>query len=263
VREFFLASGTLWQRELVRFFRQPSRVVGALGPPVLFWFLIGSGLGSSFQLAPETCPVGTMPVNYMQYFFPGTIILIVLFTAIFSTISIIEDRHEGFLQSVMVAPISRGSLVLGKIAGGTSLAFIQAVMFLCFSPLVGITIHPLSLLYLLAMLLLISFGLTGLGFVIAWQLDSTQGFHAIMNLVLIPMWLLSGALFPISGAPYWLRMVMRANPLTYGVAALSESFLVHGLPLQTGLASPATCLGVTLVFGLITYGLCVLSTAKS
>jgi len=127
--------------------------------------------------------------------------LIVLFTAIFSTISIIEDRHEGFLQSVLVAPISRGALVLGKIAGGTTLAFIQGVLFLCFCPLVGITIHPVSVLYLLLVLLLISFGLTGLGFVLAWRLDSIQGFHAIMNLFLIPLWLLSGALFPSPAPP--------------------------------------------------------------
>jgi ABC-2 type transport system permease protein len=254
MKHFFLAAGTLWQRELVRFFRQRSRVVGALGPPVLFWFLIGSGLGGSFQFSS---------VNYMQYFFPGTVTLIVLFTAIFSTISIIEDRHEGFLQSVLVAPISRSAVVLGKIAGGTTLAFIQGFVFLCFAPLVGITIHPLSFFYLLTMLLLISFGLTGLGFVIAWQLDSTQGFHAIMNLVLIPMWLLSGALFPISGAPFWLRVVMRVNPLSYGVAALSESFLIHGQPLQMGMASPALCLGVTVGFGLLMYLLSVVSTSKS
>src|SRR5712691_8294077 len=148
---FFLTAGTLWQRELVRFFRQRSRVLGALGPPILFWFLIGSGLGRSFQLSPMTTP--GPHVTYLQYFFPGTITLIVLFTAIFSTISIIEDRHEGFLQSVLVAPISRSSVVLGKIAGGTTLAFIQGFIFLCFCPLVGITVHPLSFLYLLTMLL--------------------------------------------------------------------------------------------------------------
>src|SRR5580692_10257503 len=99
MRALFLSAGTLWQRELVRFFRQRSRVVGALGPPVLFWFLIGSGLGGSFRLA--ALPAGVEGANYLQYFFPGTITLIVLFTAIFSTISIIEDRHEGFLQSVL------------------------------------------------------------------------------------------------------------------------------------------------------------------
>jgi ABC-2 type transport system permease protein len=259
---FFLAAGTLWQRELVRFFRQRSRVVGALGPPILFWFLIGSGLGASFQFAPMSSLAANPQVTYLQYFFPGTITLIVLFTAIFSTISIIEDRHEGFLQSVLVAPIPRASVVLGKIAGGTTLAFVQGLIFLCFAPMVGIRIHFLPFLYLLMMLLLISFGLTGLGFVIAWQLDSTQGFHAIMNLVLIPMWLLSGALFPMSGAPHWLQRVMHANPLTYGVAALSESFLIHGQPLQMGVASPKLCLEVTIAFGVITYLASVISASK-
>ncbi len=262
MKNFLLAAGTLWQRELVRFFRQRSRVVGALGPPVLFWFLIGSGLGNNFQLASVTGAPAMTQVNYMQYFFPGTIILIVLFTAIFSTISIIEDRHEGFLQSVLVAPVSRASIVLGKIAGGTTLAFIQGVIFLCFCPLVGISVGFVPLLRLLATLLLISFGLTGLGFVIAWQLDSTQGFHAIMNLVLIPMWLLSGALFPIATAPTWLRAIMRLNPLSYGVAALSESFRVHSVPLQSGLATPTQCLEVTLAFGLIMYALSVFSTRR-
>src|SRR5207248_1002566 len=148
-----------------------SRVVGALAPPILFWFLIGSGLGHSFQPAPLSA--SGPHVNYMQYFFPGTILLIVLFTAIFSTISIIEDRHEGFLQSVLVAPVSRGSVVLGKIAGGTTLAFLQGVLFLCFCPLVGISMRPAGALYVLLVLLVISFGLTGLGFLIAWRLDST------------------------------------------------------------------------------------------
>src|ERR1700687_1935031 len=139
MRTFFLAAYTLWQRELVRFIRQRSRVVGALAPPILFWFLIGSGLGASFRL-PGLPAASEAGVSFMQYFFPGTVTLIVLFTALFSTISIIEDRHEGFLQSVLVAPLSRQSLVLGKIAGGTTLAFGQGLIFLCFAPLVGISV---------------------------------------------------------------------------------------------------------------------------
>src|ERR1039457_3571027 len=135
MRSFLLASGTLWQREIVRFSRQRSRVIGALAPPVLFWFLIGSGLGDSFK---TTRALVTTDVNYLQYFFPGTITLIVLFTAIFSTISVIEDRHEGFLQSVLGAPLSRLTLVLGKILGGTTLAFGQAVLFLLLAPTAGI-----------------------------------------------------------------------------------------------------------------------------
>ncbi len=245
---FWLPAITLWKREMVRFFRQRSRVIGAVAPPILFWFLIGSGLGASFRLPGMTLTSGATDVTYLQYFFPGTVVLIVLFTAIFSTISIIEDRHEGFLQSVLVAPVPRSSIVLGKIAGGTSLAFAQAVFFLALAPVAGLSVHWKGLLFLLVLLLIIAFGLTGLGFFLAWRLDSTQGFHAIMNLLLIPMWLLSGTLFPVSGAPLWLRLVMRINPLTYGVDALRGMLLIHGQPLQSSLASPWTCLGISLLF---------------
>src|SRR5204863_9810294 len=147
MRHFLLASGTLWKREMVRFARQRSRVIGALGPPIVFWFLIGSGLGGSFRWAMLSGLDGGS-ANYLQYFFPGTITLIVLFTAIFSTISIIEDRHEGFLQSVLVAPVSRGSIVMGKILGGTALAFSQGLIFLCLAPWVGFSIHWMSLPFL-------------------------------------------------------------------------------------------------------------------
>ena len=254
---FWLPAITLWKREMVRFFRQRSRVVGAIVPPILFWFLIGSGLGASFHLPGMPTLMDGTDVTYLQYFFPGTVVLIVLFTAIFSTISIIEDRHEGFLQSVLVAPVPRSAIVLGKIAGGTSLAFAQAVLFLALAPVAGLSVHWRGLIFLLVLLLIISFGLTGLGFFLAWKLDSTQGFHAIMNLLLIPMWLLSGTLFPVSGAPFWLRLIMRINPLTYGVDALREMLLVHGQPLQTNLASPWTCLAISIVFSGVMFAVSV------
>jgi ABC-2 type transport system permease protein len=247
---FLLATGTLWQREIVRFLRQRSRVIGALAPPVLFWFLIGSGLGESFK---TTRALVTTDVNYLQYFFPGTVTLIVLFTAIFSTISVIEDRHEGFLQSVLVAPLSRLTLVLGKILGGTTLAFGQAVLFLLLAPVAGIHVPLASVPLLLLNLLIISFGLTGLGFLLAWKLDSTQGFHAIMNLLLIPMWLLSGALFPAEGAARWIRVVMSLNPLTYGLESLQHHLLVNGRPLVAGGASDLPGFFVSLGFSSIMF----------
>ena len=185
---FFLASYTLWLREVVRFLRQPSRILGALGSPFLFWILIGSGIGRSFQ-SP-----GGGPPGYLAYFYPGTLLLIIFFTAIFSTISVIEDRREGFLQSVLVAPVPRSSLVFGKILGGTTLAFIEAALFLCFAPMVGIHLSLSVLIKTSAVLLLNGFVMTGLGFLIAWQFDSNQGFHAVMNLFLMPLWILSGAL---------------------------------------------------------------------
>jgi ABC-2 type transport system permease protein len=167
-------------------------------------------------------------MNYLEYFFPGTIVLIVLFTSIFSTMSIIEDRKEGFLQSVIVAPVSGVYIAMGKILGGTALSLIQATILLLIAPFLGIQFSILSLLLIFLVLFIIAFGLTGLGFLIAWRMDSTQGFHAIMNLFLIPLWLLSGALFPASGAAGWLGTVMQLNPLSYGIASLRQALYLDG-----------------------------------
>lgn len=161
--------------------------------------------------------------SYLKFFFPGTVLMILLFTAIFSTISIIEDRREGFLQSVLVAPVSRMSIVLGKLLGGTILAFIQGVIFFALAPLVGLHLTASGFVAGLAMMFLIAFALTGLGFCIAWRMSSTQGFHAIMNLFLMPLWFLSGALFTPQTAWGGLRWVMRVNPLSYGLAGLQRA----------------------------------------
>jgi ABC-2 type transport system permease protein len=249
---FFLAVWTLCWRELVRFYRQRNRVIGALGSPLVFWLLIGSGLsgvGSSFR--PHAAHEGMTAIEYL---YPGTMALVLLFTAIFSTISIIEDRREGFLQAVLVAPISRMSLVAGKILGGTLLAVSQGVIFLLLAPLAGIWPQPVALMETLVVMFAVSFGLTGLGFCIAWRMDSTQGFHAILNLFLIPMWLLSGALFPASGAPVWLRGVMAVNPLTYGVDALRHGLYV-GRPGFEGGPPLWVSLGVVVFFALFMLGL--------
>lgn len=213
-----LCAFSLWTREMKRFYRQPSRVVGALASPVMFWLLIGSGIGRSFQDGS-----GAQSQTYLEYFFPGTVMMILLFTAIFSTISLIEDRREGFLQSVLVAPVSRLSIALGKILGGTSLAVIQAALFLLIAPFLGIRLPLSGWGIVAAALLLNGFAMTALGFLIAWRMNSIQGFHAIMNILLMPLWFLSGALFPAEGAPFWLRLVMKMNPLTYGMAALRRA----------------------------------------
>lgn len=214
--EILLPAFTLWLREIVRFYRQRSRVVGVIASPILFWVAIGSGFGTSFRSGAN----GNQ--NYLEYFYPGALIMIVLFTSIFTMMSVIEDRKEGFLLSVLVAPVSRSAIVLGKVLGGTTLSTIQGLIFLVFSPLVGVHIGLADFGLIVLTIFLVSFALTALGFAIAWPMDSTQAFHAIINLFLIPLWLLSGALFPISGASVWLRGLMRINPLTYGVEALRQ-----------------------------------------
>ncbi len=225
------ASATLWQREMVRFFRQRNRVVGALATPIVFWVLLGSGLDRTFvSSAPGTVPQATG--GYLQYFFPGTVVLILLFTAIFSTISVIEDRREGFLQAVLVAPIPRLSIVLGKVLGGASIATVQGVLFLLIWPIVGNWPGVVWMVAALVAMFVLAVGLTALGLCIAWPMDSTAGFHAVMNLFLVPMWFLSGAVFPVDTAPPWLRVVMWVNPLTYGHAVFAH--LITGGNARTG-----------------------------
>lgn len=232
------AALALARREVVRFLRQPSRIVGAFAPPLLAWLLLGAGFGSSFR-----APGGAA---YLSWFFPGTIVLVVLFAAIFSTISVIEDRREGFLQAVVVAPVSPFSVAFGKIAGGTLLALAQGGTLLALAPLLGAAPHAAALLPALLVLALLALALTGLGLAIAWMLESTQGFHAIMNLFLIPMWFLSGSFFPAEGAPSWLRAAMAVNPLTYGVASLRRALD----PSAAGLPSAGAAFAVTLAFAL-------------
>ncbi len=208
----------LWYREIVKFVRDRSRVIGALLQPLGFWILLGFGFGGTFQMpgAAES----NLP--YLEYLFPGIVALILLFTAIFSTISVVEDRQKGFLQAALVAPASRVSIVLGNVLGGATLAVAQALLFLLLAPLVGLTpsILGIAIIFLGALLTAVAF--TALGFIMAWRLDTTRGFHAVMNLVLMPMWFLSGAVFPAEGAPAALRLIMHLNPAFYGVSALRD-----------------------------------------
>jgi ABC-2 type transport system permease protein len=210
-----LGAATLWWREITRFRRQRSRVIGSFLQPLVFWLLLGAGLKASFK--PAGMPPG---MNYFQYLYPGFIVLVLLFTAIFATISTVEDRREGFLQGVLVAPISRSAVVMGQALGGTTLAWIPSCIFLVLAPLAGISLSASAIVIAALMMMVIAFALTCIGLIIAWRIESTQGFHAIMNLILIPIWLLSGAFWPLSGAPSALGWLMRINPLTYGVAAL-------------------------------------------
>ncbi|WP_153555845.1 ABC transporter permease [Roseimaritima sediminicola] len=215
------AAWMLARREWVRFFRQKNRVVAAIVQPLLFWLLFGTGLRGSFEAAGGQ--------DFLQFFLPGTVALIVLFTAIFATISVIEDRREGFMQAVLVAPVGRWPVLIGKVVGGGAIAWAQAAIFLALVYAFGTAPLTASVLPLMLLLAVLALAMCGLGMIVAWPMDSTQGFHAIMMLGLMPMWLLSGAFFPVpvgtAEAPLgWgqaaLGWVMRANPLTYGLTEM-------------------------------------------
>lgn len=223
-----LPAATLWQRELVRFWRQKSRVMGVVASPLVFWLFLGYGS------------------NDLAKFYSGALVLTVMFSSIFSTISIIEDRREGFLLSMMVSPAPRTSLVLGKILGSATLAWIQGMLFLLFAPLAGFHIGAGELMTLALDIFLIAFTLTGFGFTMAWKMESTSGFHAIMNLVLFPMWIVSGAIFPMATAHGWIKWLMWINPMTYCVSLLNGTLRVPN-------ATPNewTSLAITGAFGLL------------
>ena len=242
----FLPAVSLWWREVVRFYRQKTRVVGVIASPIVFWIVIGSGFGTSFRSANAS---GGQ--HYLEFFFPGALTMIVLFTSIFTMMSVIEDRNEGFLLSVLVAPVHRSSIVLGKVLGGATLATLQGLIFLAFAPFLGVRFGLITFLLILLTIFLISFALTALGFIVAWPMDSTAAFHGIINLFLIPLWLLSGSLFPIAGASAWIRALMHANPLTYGTEALRTLLF----PDAQGTMSFATSFTVLVAFGLIMFAL--------
>ena len=226
-KTFWLPVATLWWRELIRFWREKARVLGFVGSPLVFWLIIGAGFGD------------------MAFFFPGALTLTVMFSAVFSTMSLIEDRREGFLLSMLVSPAPRSSMVLGKTLGSATLAWVQGLIFMLFGPLTGVRLGWLTLIEAVGVVFLISLTFTLLGFLMAWQMDSTQGFHAVMNLVLVPLWMVSGALFPAASARGWMRVVMMLNPLTYSLAALRRLLApraASGTPeLATSLAITAAC----------------------
>lgn len=259
----WLAVFTLTRREWVRFIRQRNRVFGAIGQPLIFWLLFGAGLGPSFEL-----PGTSGGLTYREYFFPGTLVLILLFTAIFATISVIEDRREGFLQSVLVAPIPRWAMVFGKVLGGSLIALAQGLLFLLLGLTLGIRLSLVSLVLSTGFMLLVALALVSLGLVIAWQLESTQGFHAIMSVFLIPMWLLSGAFFPPGND--WLGWLIRLNPLTYGVAGLRRLLYWGAEPARQAAALPVNlpsmqvCLSVTIVFaGVLFFAACLIAGRRT
>ncbi len=205
----------IWLRELKLFVREPTRLIGMVGQPLLYLLIVAQGIASGMTLneAPPR-------VNYLLFIYPGIIGMSVLFTSMFSAISIIWDREFGFLKEVLVSPAPRWAVALGKILGGATVATLQAVILLGLSPVAGVIPSPTMVLGVLLLCFLLSCALTGLGVAIAANMRSMQGFQMISNFLIMPMYFLSGAMFQLKTAPAWMRPLMRVDPLTYGVAAM-------------------------------------------
>ncbi len=205
-------------RDLKKFWRERSRLLGGIARPILWLLILGSSLKPAISSSSLGITNGT--VDYIQYIFPGVIALTLVFAALQSATSIIWDREFGFLKEVMAAPVSRLSIIIGKSLGGATQATLQGIITLAFAPLIGVWLPILSLVELVIMMFLVSFALTALGVVIASRMTSFEGFGTISNFVVMPMYFLSGAIYPTASAPAWIRPLIIINPLSYGVDAL-------------------------------------------
>jgi ABC-2 type transport system permease protein len=206
---------TIWLREFKAFMRERSRIVAMIGQPLLYLLIVGQGIASGLSL--KSAPGG---IGYLLFMYPGILGMSVLFTSIFSGISIIWDREFGFLREVLVAPVPRWAVAFGKILGGATVAIAQSLILIALAPFIGVGLSLAIVLQLLMMCFLISIAVTGLGVVIAASMRSMQGFQMLMNFLVMPLYFLSGAMFPVSSAPAWMKTLMTLDPLTYGVDGL-------------------------------------------
>ncbi len=238
---------TVWYRDVLRFVRDRTRVATSLAQPLLFLFVFGSGL------APVMSGLGGGNLNFIQFMFPGILGMTVLFTAIFSAVSIVWDREFGFLKEVTVAPVSRTAVALGKVAGGSTVAMFQALIVLILAPFVGVTLSLSQIVVLIGLMLLLAAVMTSFGIVVAARQQTMEGFQMIMQFLLMPMFFLSGALFPLRGVPLWMSLLAKVDPVTYGVDPLRQVALSESVPQEVlralSLYPIATDVVVMLVLG--------------
>ena len=257
----------IWYRDLLRFWRDRWRLVASLSQPLLFLVVFGSGLSSSLQ---GGATFGAGRLSYIQFMYPGIIGMAILFTAIFGAMSIVWDREFGFLKEVLVAPIDRSAVAIGKALGGTTQAMIQGLILLILAPFVGVKLSLLTVLTMIPLAAVMAFGLSSLGVALASSMKSMQGFQVVINFLMMPMFFLSGALFPLSGLPGWMTVLTRVDPASYGIdplrrVVLSESGLSSAVIDKLGLTINGQVLpiplevGIMLAFGIVMLAIAVIS----
>jgi ABC-2 type transport system permease protein len=233
---------TIWLRETKTFAREKTRVLGMIGQPLLYLAVLGQGINSAVTLNANG------GINYLTFMYPGIIGMSILFTSIFSAVSIIWDREFGFLKEVLVAPVPRWAVALGKAFGGATIAIAQATILILMAPMIGVRLSATMIIEMWFLAFLIGVALTSLGIAIAARMTSMQGFQMIMNFLVMPLYFLSGAMFPLSTAPSWMKALMLVDPLTYCVDGLRNIIFsnaaIQGSGLGQTIAETASRVGL-------------------
>ena len=220
----------VWYRDLLRYWRDRVRAVVGLAQPLLFLVVFGAGLGSSLGGSFGGGANGGASLSYAQFVYPGVVGMAVLFSAIFGAMSIVWDREFGFLKEILVAPIDRSAVAIGKALGGATQAMFQGVILLVLAPVIGVTLDLGTVLLLLPFLFILAFALSAMGVALASRMKSMQGFQIVMNFLMMPMFFLSGSLFPLTGVPDWMAVLGRLDPVTYGMDPIRRIVLGATLP---------------------------------
>jgi ABC-2 type transport system permease protein len=265
----------IWYRDLLRFWRDRWRLIASLAQPLLFLIVFGTGLSSSLRGAGGGFGGGPGGggLEYIQYIYPGIMGMAVLFTAIFSAMSIVWDREFGFLKEVLVAPINRAAVAVGKTLGGATQAMIQGLLLLALAPIAGVRLSVLSVVELVPLVFILAFTLSALGVMVASRMRSIQGFQVVMNFLVMPFFFLSGALFPLNGLPFWMTVLTRLDPVSYGIDPIRRTVLSGagipnsaldrlGLTLFGHVLSPLTEAAIILAFGLLMLGVAIRNFQK-
>jgi len=213
----------VWRRELIRFSRNRLRILTSLAQPILFLFVLGTGLSSLISRGAATGD----GASFKTFMFPGVVAMTVLFTATFSAVSIVWDREFGFLREMLVAPVGRGALIAGKCAGGATVATLQALIMLAFAGLVGVPYSPVLIFTIIGEMLLAAVAITALGTALASRIAQVESFQVVLQFVVLPLFFLSGALFPLHGLPTWLSVLTRLDPLAYMVDPMRRAVFEH------------------------------------
>lgn len=251
----------IWYRDILRFWRDRARLFTSFAQPFLFLVIIGTGLSSGMALLG-----GSDDFNYIQFMYPGIIGMVVLFTGIMAGVSIVWDREFGFLKEVLVAPISRSAVAVGKALGGATIATAQGLIMLVFVPFVGVSISAAQVFLLIPLMFVFAFSLTSLGILIASRIKTMESFQVMMQLLIFPLFFLSPALFPVERLPSWLGIPVRLNPVSYGIDSLRQAVLTpsQGMPSFTisifgHTMSIIEDVAILVLFGIIMAGLAVWS----